>query len=396
MEKFKVSLRICFIRNAFYPFSDISLGKTYIIEISKILVQRGHTVFWLVNTFNEKFKLYDFGGIKVYAVPATYGKGAFAYFLSIGLKILKLFEIVKQGIHIFHVIGTLEGFFGILLKLIFNVKIIYDVRFPEIENWKGKGLWIRALAGQILRKLAGITADSVIAISNGIKKILINNGIPKNKIIGIIPSGVNVDLFKADTTDLALRKRYEFDNSANIIYSGSIDKERHLDILLNAIKLVKEQIPSVRLFMVGEGSARKNLETLSKKLDIEDNIIFTGFVPYEEVPKYINISDIAIVLLPSTLVYEVSSPLKLFEYMACEKAVIATRIKAHTSVIADGKNGLLVNAGDPHDLAKAIKKLHNDKQLSKQIAFNARQYVTKYSSWKTIADKIEEIYRKIA
>lgn len=176
---------------------------------------------------------------------------------------------------------------------------------------------------------------------------------------------------------------------------GSISKLRCIDTLILALKYVIGEIPNARLILAGpvlEGEVNE-FKKLVQSACLEGNVDWLGTIPHTDVPKLLDECDIAFSLLQPLASYEASSPLKVFEYLAMGKVVIASDILAHRNIIKDGWNGLLVKSRDPEDLAKAIKRAYMDKSLKVKLESNARDSVREYG-WQNLNEKIEAEIRQ--
>jgi glycosyltransferase involved in cell wall biosynthesis len=110
---------------------------------------------------------------------------------------------------------------------------------------------------------------------------------------------------------------------------------------------------------------------------VSRNYIFTGSVPYEQVSMYINACEVCVV--PKRPLKSGYSPLKLYEYMACGKPVIASRLDVF-EVLEQINSGLLVNPEDPNEFSTAVLQLLSDPYLREKMGFNGRNYVQRSQS----------------
>jgi glycosyltransferase involved in cell wall biosynthesis len=123
----------------------------------------------------------------------------------------------------------------------------------------------------------------------------------------------------------------------------------------------------------------------------------TGPIAHSKIPEILSIADVAVV--PSTPVTAgrggTGTPLKLFEYMAAAKAIVATALDQATEVILNGHNGLLVEAGDVDGFAEAMLTLLNDPAERTRLGHNAREQAVKQYSWEQYTQRLEEIYLSV-
>jgi glycosyltransferase involved in cell wall biosynthesis len=214
--------------------------------------------------------------------------------------------------------------------------------------------------------------DKVIIQSEELKHNWI--GLRNLKKAEIIPVGFDrKTLYPVDHN-----QKYAFKKFLNIgkhqtvlVYCGAIAKLRELNRLLKAFKIVCEIIPDVKLLMIGDGDALKEMKDFSKRLEIENHVIFTGRVPHEKIRNYFAVADVGIAYVPIKDKYNFNPPLKTFEYLACGLPSIATATISNRKIIQNGFNGILVN-DNAHQIALAIVNLLNDKNLQVTLSANAR------------------------
>jgi glycosyltransferase involved in cell wall biosynthesis len=142
------------------------------------------------------------------------------------------------------------------------------------------------------------------------------------------------------------------------------------------------------VLIVGDGKSLKDLKDLAKELGIGDDVAFTGSVPYEEVPKYINAADVCVALKRS--MESGFSSLKLYEYMACGRPIVASDVPGF-EILRDSNSGLLVNPDDKDDVAKAILTVLKNVEMGKEMGRNGRDLVVKDYSWDATAKRIMAI-----
>jgi glycosyltransferase involved in cell wall biosynthesis len=170
-----------------------------------------------------------------------------------------------------------------------------------------------------------------------------------------------------------------------------------LDLLLESFTLVLQKQPRARLVLVGEGQTRTALEQRVRRNGLQHAVIMTGAIAHTSVPEMVSIAEIAVV--PAAPVPAsrggTGTPLKLFEYMAAGKAIVATAQNQAAEVIQDGLNGLLVEAGDVNRFAEAILKLLNDPAERVRLGQNARQQAIELYSWEQYTRRLEAIYLNV-
>jgi len=152
--------------------------------------------------------------------------------------------------------------------------------------------------------------------------------------------------------------------------------------------------PDARLVLVGDGQTRAAVDEIVAEKGMRHAVIMTGKIAHSQVPALLSMADLAVV--PSAPITAgrggTGTPLKLFEYMAAGKAILATALYEAADVILDGYNGLLVEPGDVAKFADAMLKLIDDPKERIRLGRNAREQAVKQYSWEHYTRRLEEIY----
>ncbi|MDI9394752.1 MAG: glycosyltransferase family 4 protein [Euryarchaeota archaeon] len=243
----------------------------------------------------------------------------------------------------------------------------------------------------VLKKALGFS-DRIIAVTPGIKAILESDyRIPGEKIT-VVPNGANTSLFKPLEQD-ECRKDLGLDTKAPYVcFVGNLAPWQGVEYLVKAAPLILTRHPDCHFLIVGDGVMKNELLNLSRELGVEDRFIFTGVVPYERVPVYINASNIC--AAPFILARNAKiglSPLKLYEYMACGKPVVASAISGVVDALEASNGGLSVPPENPEALAEAVSKLLENKNLRTNMGSNGLSYVTENYSWYSVAKQVDRV-----
>lgn len=285
-----------------------------------------------------------------------------------------------------------------MIKLPFAVEIngLRD-KEKELQNINGKsGIIPKGLRRRIWRHFFK-SSGKVVVVSYGLKKGLSEEyGIPQEKI-EVIFNGANIDLFKTMDSnnckeELGLEKKLRY-----IGFIGNLAPWQGVEQIIKIAPNVLKRIPEVRFVIVGDGLLRSELEKSAAELGISDKIIFTGFVPYEDVPKYINSFEICLAPfsgIERNVKYSFSA-IKLYEYMACGKAIITTDVCGIRNEIDEKGLGRIVKADDLPALTSSIIELMEDKTLRESMGENARLWVSAEHSWKNVAERVVGVCKNI-
>ena len=202
----------------------------------------------------------------------------------------------------------------------------------------------------------------------------------------IIPNGVDVDHFSPDVSPIG-----EFsDGKLNILFVGRLEKRKGVKYLLEAFRQVKQEIPDSRLIIVGPGTRlRRRYEKHVMKNGLKD-VVFTGLVPYEELPRYYKTADVF--CAPAT--GRESFGIILLEAMAVGKPIVASNIEGYANVVSHGVDGLLVPPADKESLAQALISLLADGSLRQKMGAKGRAKALEHS-WEQIAKKVLNYYVRV-
>ena len=254
-----------------------------------------------------------------------------------------------------------------------------------------KGL-LRWRAQNLLRYNLKV-ADRIVCVSEAAKKHLITNWDVSSDKLVVLSNAVDVDRFKPDLQpDAHIRSSLHLTDELLVVFVGSFYQWHDVVTLLKAFAVVLITHPEARLVLVGDGVEREKMIKLSADLGLEHAVRFTGFITHADVSRYVNAADIAVVPVPKMEKEMWLSPMKLFEYMASGKAVVASALGQIKDVILDDENGLLVPAGDEAALANAINRLFEDDQLRMRLGEQARVDALTNHSWDQYLSRLEIVF----
>jgi len=230
----------------------------------------------------------------------------------------------------------------------------------------------------------------------GLKKILQEDyGVLKDKIV-VILNGANTDLFKPMD---AIEARAELGLSGNdkyICFVGILVQWQGVEYLIKSAPRVLEKFPGTRFLIVGGGQMEQELIELAEQVGVSNRMIFTGMVPYQKVPLYINVCEVCVAPFMRELNKKGGRcSLKVPEYLACGKPLVVSRLSG-LEVLEHNEAGILVEPENPSELATAIIKLLQNQELRKQMGANGRKYVVENQSWESVAKKVEEVCSEVA
>ena len=278
-----------------------------------------------------------------------------------------------------------------------GIKSVYEVRgLWEITRLSRQEGWDETDQFRFMAKMeaeACNAADAVITITEALKDLMVSRGVDASKIT-VAPNCVHTDLFSPLEKDQKLAKELGISDEDTVIgYIGSIVNYEGLDDLLEALSLlVQDGVTNFKFLLVGDGAVLDELKQQVVELGLQSYVVITGRVPHEEVQRYYSLVDITPFPRKPYLVCEAVSPLKPFEAMASQKAVIVSSCAALTEIIQDGENGLVFEKGNIFSFRDALKKLIADDGLRSTLAISGRDWVIRERDWKNSSSIVSKVY----
>lgn len=269
-----------------------------------------------------------------------------------------------------------RDFYGAAVLKLLNKKVFFDAHYlPQTSGF--------------LFKFFLKSNDKIIAISEGLKKELINFGAVPEKIF-VLPDGVDLKKFSLNITKKESRKKVNLPQDIKIIiYAGHLYKWKGVYTLALASRFLKN---NEKIIFVG-GKKDKDVPEFLEFIKNNNlkNIEVLGPKPYALIPYYLKAADILV--LPNSGVEKLSaiytSPLKMFEYMASGNPIVASDLSSIREVLSK-ENAVLVKPNDEKDLAEGIKKVLDDSKFAEKISKNAF-YDAQNFSWEKRAEKFKDI-----
>lgn len=365
---------------------------THVRELAEDLAKLGNQVTVVCQLNNTTY-----GGLaSIKRVRKIDGKVVRFIFSTIHGLFLGMVTVSRRKYDLVYARAALNGFNAYLVASLARLPCVIEVNGlmrTEIKvGWVG---WWRKAAGYIMSWFEDMSfrrCRHLIAVTPEIKEALIADlGLGPGKIT-VIPNGANIDLFKPMDSKLAKKRLGLTELSRLIVFVGHLIAWQGVEYLIRSIPRVVRDCPDATVLIVGEGLIKERLVKLAEQIGISDRVIFTGMIPYDKVPLYINACDVcAAPKLPLGIGY---SPLKLYEYMACGKPVIGTRTSGF-EILEQNNAGLLVNPQKSGELGNAIVKLLRDEGLRKQMGENGRKYVVENHSWEGVAKKVVDVCQQV-
>lgn len=284
---------------------------------------------------------------------------------------------------------------GYVLSRLFSSPLVLEVNgllddeliFQGRESSQGVHRRVRTwVRSRLMRRV-----DRFVVVSKAIAEDLVLSHKVEPSRISVIGNGVNVERFRPHSKAEASVGVGLSPDLPRIIFVGNLVGWRDLDSMLTCLSEVRESHPDTELIIVGDGQDRSRLEARAKSQYPAGAVRFLGTRPHGEIPLWICASDVC--LLPAVAWKVDVSPLKLFEYLACGRPVVATSVPG-LELVQDLNLGRIVPPGDSHSLAEAITKILSDPSLGRDLGLRGRDYVERERSWTAVASRVLMVIRE--
>lgn len=352
----------------------------FLIPHINMLLDNGYEVHCACSIDKPVDKELQRRGVKIFEVPFSRNP------LGIGniKAFIKLEELQRiNDYDIVHVHTPIAAIYGRLLKLNFpSLRIIYTAHGYHFLKGGSKLGWILYYP---IEKIMAKFTDVTININKEDYEITKEKLKPK-KCYLLNGVGLDLDKYKKLSSKEIQEKRKEFglkDKDFVVLMIAEINKNKNHIQLINAMDILKDKYPNIKVLCIGDGTLKESLEKQIILRNLQNNIFMLGY--RIDVNKLINISDIGMLLSRRE-----GLPRNIMEFMACGRKVIATDIRGCRDLICDETIGTLVNVDDYESTAKAIEKYYilNDK------SFEVSKEIRKYDI-ETINSELLKIYEDV-
>lgn len=234
--------------------------------------------------------------------------------------------------------------------------------------------------------------DYYVAVSNNFKEMLVARNFKEDKIFTVY-NGIDFSVKDESYTREAFLNKYKLNVSADDIlvgFLGRLDPVKGLDTFIRAAKIVSEITPNVKFIIGGDGPQRRQLEELVVNLNLENIVIFPGWIDTDHRYEFMNAMDINTLTSLSE-----SFPYVILEGVLYKKAIVSSNVGGVSDLIEDGVNGFLFEPGDYKKLAEHLTELCNNPSLRKTMGEKIYDKASKQFSLQNMSKTQIEIYEKI-
>lgn len=384
-------MRIGIFTDSYTPF--INGVTTSVLMLKKGLEKKGHTVYVVtVNSENMKYKLEEKG--KVLRLPGI-PIGIYDYRLT-GIYPIKAINIIKKWnldvIHCQTEFGV--GTFARIIAKQLSIPLVhtYHTMYEDYIHYITKGYFNRT-GKKIVEYLTLFYCDKTateLVVPTKKAYELFKEKYKVDRNVYIVPTGIEVEKFYLENNKglNIVKKRESLGLKRDdfvILFVGRIGSEKNVELLLTSMRYIVNNCPKTKLLIVGDGPDLNKYKTFVKKQGLEENIIFTGKVPWESIAEYYLIADVF-----TTASKTETQGLTVIEAMAASLPVVCINDESFTNTVIDNLNGKIFK--NKRGYKKAIIELYNDskelKRLSKQARVSAEMHSSKY-----FVESILDVYK---
>lgn len=273
---------------------------------------------------------------------------------------------------------------GIWAKKLFNKKLLLEVNSPLYDERKKYGGLSLSWLAKWSEYYTWRNADQVLPVTKVLASYITKAGVPKSRIT-VIPNGIDPDRFQSTNTEHDQR----FQNKLVIGFVGFCREWHRLDEVMSLI--ASEKNPDLMFLIVGDGPVLEQLKHQALDLNMANNFHITGLVKREEMPYWLDQIDIAI----QPAVTPWASPLKLIEYLAKGKAIVAPDTPNIKELLTHNDNAVLFDSNSTDNMIKSVKLIITNASLRQKLQKNAIQTINDlHLTWSNNAQVIIDIFKK--
>jgi len=343
---------------------------------------------WWVNTIDRDHFDMNILGLKAPSNAGRYieRQGGRVFYSDYGrlnpASLLDIARVARQTqSDLLHVHGYKAWTLGRVVGLLLGMPVVLHEHavFPTVPSYQKVADWLLAPLN-----------DRVVVNSEDVAEFCVGKRSADPENIEMIFNGVPLDKFRDVSNDVIQETANELGIKVDTPVVGTVarlEEEKRVSDLLKAVPMIWEEVPEVKILVVGEGTFRAQLEEQAKRLGVAENVIFTG--ERRDVPQLYKLMDVKVI----SSVRE-GGPLTLLESMAAGTPVVATPVGLVERVINDGRSGVLVPSQEPEEIAEAVVNLLQDEERRQRIARCARERARGYDV-RTSMRQIERIYREV-
>jgi glycosyltransferase involved in cell wall biosynthesis len=319
----------------------------------------------------------------VWRTPLAYEAIQLAYNFA-GVPMLAR-EVLRAKTDLIYERYSLFNFTGVIVSKLFAIPLVLEVNSPfALEQRRDGHIRLSGLAAWTERKICNL-ATRIVAVSTPLARILEASGVRQEKI-EVMTNGVRLEHFVVRPPSTELRLSLGIGPGEKVIGFAGWFREWHgIEMLIEAFQISRLADEGARLLLIGDGPAMNGLRDYVRERRLTDTVIFTGPVPHRSIPPYLDLVDIAV----QPAANEYCSPMKILEYMALAKPIVAPRQPNIQEILREGEEARLFEPRNVHSLAEALRAVADDADRARRMGARAREaIVTRGYLWTANAARV--------
>jgi glycosyltransferase involved in cell wall biosynthesis len=382
---------------AFRPKATVN-ARTF--PMAQALVDRGHEVSILVPPYDhpaESGQNYTRSGVHISSLRLERVHALTPLLAARRMAQLALAE-GADVIHVFKPVGY-AALAGMMLSKFTGVPIVTDS-----DDWEGTGGWnsINPYPWH-WRKVFDFQerwlprhSQAVTVASRTLETQMWGLGVSPGRVF-YVPNCPSPE-FSAqarcvqDSERARVREELGIGDAPMAIYVGYITRGNDLDVAVQAFVLLRDQLESARLVIVGTGEGLQDLKRLVDQQRLGASVLFTGWLDHLQVPSYLAAADAAIYPYRDSLVHRAKCSIKILEYMVMGKAIITNRVGQNTEYLENGESGILAEPGNVREFAAGLYTVLTDRAFAERLGAEAKGRIERDFNWERRVLDVERAY----
>ena len=281
----------------------------------------------------------------------------------------------------------------------FDIPVVYEVRaFWEdaaVDHGTTRENSLRYNTSRWLETQAMRRADHIVALCEGLRKEIVQRGVSAARVT-IVPNAVEASAPPPSNDDGAsVRDELGAGDACVLGFIGSFYAYEGLDLLFEALGLLRQLAPPIAVMLVGGGPDESRLRELVAAASLQDIVHFVGRVHHRDVARYYRAIDILVYPRRRRRLTELVTPLKPLEAMAQQRPLVASNVGGHRELVRDGETGYLFEADNAGALAEKLRAVIADPRDRLRVVRNGRSFVEQSRNWATVTHEYARIYEQL-
>lgn len=303
---------------------------------------------------------------------------------------------------------SVTALIGLLVARVKGLKFFYWLSYPhsegQIHRAKARGIkggmrfWFPLLQGYfgqwLLYRIVFPRADHLFVQSRQMQQDIASYGIPLDRMTPV-PMGVDTEI--SDPQGIGAADDPRLTGKRVVVYLGTLDRARQIEILFKMVALVKLIVPDMLLVLVGdtEDSAHRQwLQNECERLGAANHVLWTGWLPSAQAWSYVRSAEVGLSPFPRSFLLDSASPTKAVEYMALGLPVVVNNNPDQAQVVAESGAGLCVPL-EAKAFSEAIVYLLNSPDKRREMGQAGINYIRRVRGYDTLSSNLAEVYTQL-